>query len=70
MRQIGDGFERVNLHHLNQDVAGSLAEVFGSTHRALPPRPSWRVLYPDAAAAFCREVAAYWRWRASQLGEN
>lgn len=70
LRSIGDGFEGVQLHHLNQRVDGGLAEVWASTHRRVNhnvPAPSWRVTNPDAAAAFRRETPAYWRWRARQI---
>lgn len=70
LRRVGDGFEGVQLHHLNQDVNGGLAEVWASTHRRVNhnvPPPSWRVTDPDAAAAFLRERPSYWRWRAQQL---
>jgi hypothetical protein len=70
LRQIGDGFEGVQLHHLNQDVNGGLAEVWASTHRRVNhniPPPSWRVTDPDAAAVFRRETPSYWRWRANQM---
>ncbi|HUU83204.1 MAG TPA: RHS repeat-associated core domain-containing protein, partial [Phycisphaerae bacterium] len=73
LRQVGNTFEEVQLHHLNQNPRGSLAEVWRCTHRRVPhnvPPPSWRVTDPDAAAAFRREVPAYWRWRASQRGGN
>lgn len=71
LRRVGDGFEGVQLHHLNQRVDGGLAEVWASTHRRVNhnvPPPSWRVTNPDAAAAFRRETPAYWRWRAGQIG--
>lgn len=70
LRSAGDGFEGVQLHHLNQRVDGGLAEVWASTHRRVNhnvPPPSWRVTNPDAAAAFRRETPAYWRWRAGQI---
>ena len=70
MRRIGEGFEKVELHHLNQNPQGSLAEVFASTHREVShnvPPPSWRVTDPAANAAFRREVPAYWKWRADRI---
>jgi hypothetical protein len=70
LRRVGAGFEGVELHHLNQEVKGGLAEVWTSTHRRVNhnvPPPSWRTTDPDAAAAFLRERPAYWRWRARQL---
>jgi hypothetical protein len=74
MRIKDDGmWEEVQLHHLNQDPDGSLAEVWRSTQSKVPhklqPPPSWRKLYPDKADAFNRERPAYWRWRASRVGK-
>ncbi|MBX3414801.1 MAG: hypothetical protein KF708_19100, partial [Pirellulales bacterium] len=71
-RQVGNAFEKIHLHHLNQNPFGSLVEVFQSTHQRHPhnvPPPSWRVTDPAAASAFRVEVPAYWIWRASQVGE-
>jgi hypothetical protein len=70
---MGGTFEKVQMHHLNQDPTGSLAEVWQSTHQHLPhnvPPPSWRVTDPAAARAFNREVTDYWQWRAGQIGGN
>ncbi len=68
MRLVGGKWEDLQLHHLNQDVAGGLAEVWASTHRDVPhnvPPPSWRVTDPAAAGAYRREVPAYWTWRSN-----
>jgi hypothetical protein len=70
LRKIGEKHEGIQLHHLNQNKNGGLAELWASTHRKVNhnvPPPSWRVLDPDAASAFRRETPSYWRWRAKQV---
>jgi hypothetical protein len=71
VRRVDDGFEKVQLHHLNQDPSGGLAEVWKSTHGEINhnvPPPSWRQLDPNADSAFDDERRRYWIWRATQLG--
>lgn len=62
------GFEDVVLHHLNQDPRGGVAELWRPTHGSVPhgmgPAANWRKSNPAWAAAWRREQAAYWRWRA------
>ena len=70
VRKVGGSFEKIELHHLNQNPGGGLVEVYASTHRKInhnAPRPSWRVTDPDANSAFRREVPSYWRWTANEL---
>ena len=66
MRKVNGKWERLELHHINQKVEGSVAEVWSSIHKKLPhnaPLPSWRKISPEAAEAWRKEVLSYWRWR-------
>jgi YD repeat-containing protein len=65
VRASADGrIDLVVLHHLNEDPYGAVAELWRTTHGAVPHQMEipWRQWRPDWAVAWGREQSAYWRW--------